>query len=116
MIDWTKPIQTNDGRSAEFLKQIKGTAAYSYLIAVDCGTHEVVYYSNDSGHIVGELRVENIPEEFSGLVNFYDDGNGSVYPGSYFCKDEEKSKVAVTSSNKFVARVRVTFKSGQMDK
>ena len=48
-IDWTKPIQTRDGRKARYLGTLAGDYAYPIVVAVECRNEETVSYCSNCG-------------------------------------------------------------------
>lgn len=106
-IDWSRPIQTKDGRKARYLGKVIDVT-YPHVIALPSNSGgEYVTQVPDSGGVHG---IENVPERFSfeRYVNVYKTG----------CElHKTRSHADGCAGESRIARIRVTIAGnvGQFD-
>lgn len=114
-IDWSKPIQTKDGRKAELLKTLKNDVVkWPHVVYVDGVNYDYITHAKDSGETNTSTELENAPERFSfeRWVNVYPDGRVYDFGGS-----TSRAAADRVADNSRIACIRVTIAGnvGQFD-
>lgn len=79
MIDWTKPIQTRDGRPAELLKIGRISSGATHLVFIKGENNDDAFWAHEDGVIYPELPknedIINVPVKHKRKVwiNMYED-------------------------------------------
>ena len=122
-VDWSKPIQTRDGKKAELLKILKTNDPYPCIVAIEWKGNEEIIQVRKNGRYLGsncedELDIINVPQKGELWVNIY---KRSIDEG-YFCgvghktkEESEKCKEVPFDGAICIARIKVEFEEGQFD-
>lgn len=111
-VDWSRPIQTRDGRPARLLGElnVKQGNPYKKVVAVisEYGTHEraIICRSDGVAQRKGP-RITNVPRKHVRWVNMYDyrDGISGLYSSR-----EAADRGAIESR---IACIRIEFEEGE---
>lgn len=111
-IDFSKPVQTRDGRKARVICTDKkdSRSVIALIEGDDGGTESVyVYYTDGRGSLALEYTFDliNVPEKIVGYVN--------IYPNRYNQYHKDKGTADACASKARIACIKVEGVEGQFD-
>lgn len=116
-VDWTKPVQTRDGRPIRVLCTDQQGAKYPVLGLVKRkeGKEDLEQWTLDGSFVADKggpdeddaINVPEPPEERIAYVNFYDNGEGMAH--------DSRARADVCAGSARVACVRIPYRVGQYD-
>jgi hypothetical protein len=116
MIDWTKPIQTRDGRPARYLGSLKGCD--THVVAIACNDNwerETTELVDDAGEAkfsgCGD-GVVNAPSKLRGWMNIYESVS-SLCPFTLDTVYHDEDDAHRNAGPGRIACVRVEFEEGE---
>ena len=83
MIDWTKPIETTDGRKCRYMGTYKQCGLQWHVIAVDVGNgNETLWIVMDDGRKNSSepVSVRNVPEKHEAWLNCVGKAVKTIWP------------------------------------
>ena len=115
-IDWTKPIQTTDGKPARVLcTDLKHD--HPYVVATEHNGKEILWTVTDTGRVRGSTPgdgksgIINVPEKRTVYINFYESG----YPEVWCSRAAADVQASKYSRFNRIACVKVEYTVGQFD-
>ena len=115
-IDWTKPIQTTDGKPARVLcTDLKHD--HPYVVAAEHHGKEILWTVTDTGRVRGSTPgdgksgIINVPEKRTVYINFYEDGVWAIWN----TREGADKEAASYTTLKRHSRVKVEYTVGQFD-
>lgn len=113
MVDWTKPVETEDGRKCRVVCTDRKDSVLRVIVLVDCDGCESVSYAMEDGRTCdGSGRgFRNVPEKFERTVWV------NVYPDDEGIPRDTKERADQVATKNRIARIKTTITGtvGQFD-
>ena len=115
-VDWTKPIQTRDGRPARVLclDLRKGAGDFAAVAVTDTDHTEFIWtrpLTGKAGDGESGIDIINVPEKRTVYINFYEGGCPEV------CRSRAAADVEASKYSRLnrIACIKVEYTEGQFD-
>jgi hypothetical protein len=119
MIDWTKPIQTKNGKAARYLGRLNTKSAYCHVVAVRDSENEdekQLYNVSDSGKFCGDEKwawnIINVPQKHVYWLNVYNP-KSPMRHDHVFGQPRRSLESADKNGEGRIACIRIEFTEGE---